>query len=569
MLQWIIKKSSFALCASLSLLIHCLCLTCLQRQSLWHAPVHTTHASKIFQKHLSYLERNLILKESFALCLASKSKPFFSYPAEQAIPTPLAEQLFLKPSSCPVLEEYQPQTLRFYKAEELEKKAPELPLPPLACKASLPKPPSMPLSPLAKAPKTKPNASPISQNLHPLAASSLEKAMPPYTIRPSLLFCRLNQEKASSQAAPMLSSTMLAIPPLPSFLTLEALNTISCSNHFETEITYWPLENKEGYLFSITLIPSPSLSLPKMRQHFSFLIDRSNSVQQERLFSVKKSVFKAVQDLSFEESFNIIAFDSKMDKMYPVPMPASPSAVQAAKHFLEKIELGSFFSPANLYKPLLSTLPATVDANDLHTIILLTDGESLNKKSAQYDLGGGWTSFNQGSVSLFAIGLGGDSHLETLEAIAAMNRGKLVYSPTKAGIRRKLLKLMKAISHPIAKNLSTHIVPLANAVEVELAPYANQTPHLYQTEPYVILGKAKTLDSFVLFVQGNLNQKWLNIKKTIDFSHAKKGTPSLQTQWALQHAYRMYETFFIDHDSRHMADAQSLLAPLNLRAPFP
>ena len=109
------------------------------------------------------------------------------------------------------------------------------------------------------------------------------------------------------------------------------------------------------------MIPRPDLNLPKLSQKITFLIDRSNSLQQSRLTATKAAVHKALAELSLEDSFNIVAFDSKMEKMSPHYLPCTGKSYAVAEEFLAKIQLGSFFSTSDLYKPLFFTVPVYAD----------------------------------------------------------------------------------------------------------------------------------------------------------------------------------------------------------------
>ncbi len=146
----------------------------------------------------------------------------------------------------------------------------------------------------------------------------------------------------------------------------------------------------------------------------------------------------------------------------------------------------------------------------------------MGKKIVERELALDWTAYNNGRVSLFAIGISGDPHLSTLDAFTAFNRGKLLYPPTKRGIKRKLLKLIKTISYPLVKNLTATAISRSMQTKITLYPQKKQMPSLFLDEPYVILGTTTKLDDFVLFVQGKLKNKWLNIKKPISFVNAKK-----------------------------------------------
>jgi Ca-activated chloride channel homolog len=316
------------------------------------------------------------------------------------------------------------------------------------------------------------------------------------------------------------------------------------------------------------LIPHADLELPRIRQNYTFLIDRSNSIQKDRLTATKMAVQKAIEELYPDDTFNIIAFDSKVEKLSPVSLSPNPASIASAQNFLEKIQLGSFFSAGDLCKPLLQTVPGRVQNDELYTAILLTDGESLSKKNIQRSLFLDWTSYNSGRVSLFAVGMNSDPHLSTLDAAAAFNKGKLIYSPSQRGLKRKLLKLMKTIGNPIAKCLNCKAISRSPKGKIELFPNSQQLPHLYLDQPYVILGAADSLDDFILFAQGRLKNRWINIKKSISFLNAKKGGSSLKAEWALQQAYNLYERYVIDGDSTHLAEAGKLLEPTDYQVAF-
>ena len=554
------KRKILAVCIAASIVSHLCSFLFLQRHTLWYFSPTLPTQEIIQLVDQEKVNKNQILKESFDFSAFDEMQT--SEPVKEKrslifneLQTP--KQELIDRTSVPDFPSFPnpqlsiaPQTLSFplphLEPFDLSGHLPkELAVPPPLAYQILATPPSLHREdPLVLA------ATPIIQK---------EKAPSPIIAYPHPF---LSVPLDAPSLTPKIE-TLTSFPELPALPTLEELETSSYSDYFDTEIVFSPLEAEEGYLFALTLIPHQNLNLPKIRQHYSFLIDRSNSVQKERLAVVKSAVLKAIEELDFEDSFNIIAFDSKIDKFAPAPIPATPSSVKRAKDFLEEIGLGSFFSPANLHKPLSLVIPASDE--DLHTAILLTDGESLGKKTAQRELAMGWTAYNSGRVSLFWVGLQGDPHLEILSATTALNRGKILHAPSKRGIKRKLLKLMKTISHPIAKDLSVRGISYSPESEVSLYPHSSGAPHLYSNEPYVILGKVKSLEPFILFVQGRVKDRWLNIKKTISFVNGKKGTHSLTEQWALQCSYALYEQYLRDLNPEHLVEAHELLQPYGLQ----
>ncbi|HSX13442.1 MAG TPA: VWA domain-containing protein [Chlamydiales bacterium] len=357
--------------------------------------------------------------------------------------------------------------------------------------------------------------------------------------------------------------TFPAIQNLP---TLSELRAASYSDAFESELVFYEVD--DGFLFALTLIPQPDLPLAPLKQNYLFLIDRSNSIQKERLNATKSAVRRAIDELNKNDQFNILVFDQKIEKLSPTMLPMTAESISKAHQFINKIELGSFFSQKNLNKPLFLTLPHSSKNDELYTAILITDGENLSQQSAIQGLVSEWSRMNQGKVSLYTLGMSDDAHVDILDAISNMNRGKNFSSPTYRGLKRKLLKIMKTVHAPVAKNITCKAIPRYGNASIELFPKPNHAPHLYAGEPYVILGATKTLDDFVLFVQASLDDQWLHIKKNISFNKAKKGSASLATELAQLKSFDYYQQYLEGKGLQCLNEAQTLIKQYELPSIF-
>lgn len=547
----------------ISIGIHFLSLIAIHSQSLYHKSIEKTKS----QETLALKEPELMLEKAFSFPFLSDEKKEM----EEELPTkeealfvldPLANSPLTTPEITLATNELQENTKS--SAPSIEMTTPDLSPPILPEIEGMLFLPQEELKPsLSYEPK---NESLLFDSLSlplvslqdpyfPSWVSSLEKKDSlPFSFDAFLenknflpLFLDQNQSKKSS------------IP------TLKELQTVSYSDDFEVEVLFIP-EEKE-YFFAITLMAHPDLEIPRLRQHFDFLIDRSNSIEKTRLQITKQAVVKAIESLSLDDSFNIFAFDSKIDKFSSSPQLPISSSIKQAKQFLESQQLGSFFSPANLYKPLISTLPSEKDK--IHTAILLTDGESLRKKQNQREFGLNWSLENQGKVSLFSFSLSKDQNQEILKIATALNRGKSIDAPSERGMKRKLLKWMKLLSRPVAHDLQLSIFSDAEEELITFFPSdPSRLPHLYLDLPYVILGKAKDLKPFTLFVQGKTKEGWINIKKKISFDLAKEAPSQLKKDLALHESYDLYHRYLNDFDLSHFDEIRSLLTPFDLPVAF-
>jgi hypothetical protein len=545
------RKKTFSSCLIASLCLHLAALLFFQKYSLWFSSAQTDVIAENWLSHVDKKERDEILKTAFE----STGEP------KEITHQPQTETPYTAFRSLVQIQEMTPSIpIAFdFSLPSVEPllKSPVFPVFSLPTQTfnlldHLPKDLIVPTPPSSLAFQALSiDNSPIPKSNTPLASSSSE----------TLDFTLAGPALAAK------APDLIPMPNLPKLPTLAELETSSYSDSFDADLVFLPRENGKGYIFALTLIPHPDLNLPKLPQHITFLIDRSNSIQQGRLSSAKSAVHKALEELSPEDTFNIIAFDHKIEKMSPHYLPCIGKSYASAEAFLEKIQLGSFFSSSDLFKPLLLTVPNHVTADEIHTAILLTDGEAFAKKTAPKSVVKDWTEYNRGIVSLFTICMS-DTHMATLDAASALNRGKVIHVPTQRGLKRKLLKLMKTIQHPIAKDLSCHAISKSPQTKIQIYPKASQMSHLYLDQPYVILGETETLDDFILFVQGRLKGRWLNVRKNISFINARKGNRSLKQEIALQKAYHLYEQYNLDENPKHIAEAKELLEPYHFQTAF-
>ena len=282
---------------------------------------------------------------------------------------------------------------------------------------------------------------------------------------------------------------------------LSDLTTISYKDFFDIDVSFSPNHLESGFIFAITLIPKPSFKLKKLKQNIFFLVDRSNSIQKDRLTSTRHAIVSSLSCLEKDDSFNILAFDNKLDVLAPNNLkPNEHRSMSKAKDFLRKQNIGSFFSSTNFSIPLFKILNSNVKDNEINVAILLSNGDGLNKFK-NYRILNDWTQLNGGNLSLYTLGLNSDKNLSILELFSFLNKGKVISSNTNRGIKRRLQKLIKSINYPIAKDIVSNVICFDKNCDIKIYPPTDQSPNLYMNQPYVILETTKKLQDFTIFMQ--------------------------------------------------------------------
>lgn len=343
---------------------------------------------------------------------------------------------------------------------------------------------------------------------------------------------------------------------------------IAGSEHFDIHVEYTPRQDRPGYVFKVTFYPKVDVVFKRISQNYYFLIDRSNSIPRGRFLVNKRLVSEALDYLKPHDTFNILLFDDKVTKFSETNQYWNEESVARAREFLKSQSHGGYFAATELYSSLGKVIPNQVSDHEVHTAILLSDGDSYLPMDRQRQTIGGWTKQNNGKVSLFSIAMGGGNNLPLLDLISSFNRGALIYSMNHIEVNDRAIDLIRTIRNPIGKRITATAVPTDKQMVVLLQPKRDRLPCLYKDRPFTIYGSTNRLSDFVIFLQGNFYDSHFDIKKHITFSEAKLGTASIERAWTQLLVQEFYERYFEDGNPKHIEEAKKLLAPLNLSVPF-
>lgn len=348
---------------------------------------------------------------------------------------------------------------------------------------------------------------------------------------------------------------------------LEDLTTLPYKDYFDVEVTFSPQVNEKGYIFAITFVPKPTIKINRLKQNIFFLVDRSNSIQKDRLNFTRHAVTSTLPFLNEQDTFNILAFDTKLDVLSSINLKNDNINLSRARSFLRNQNIGSFFSTTNFSIPLYKILDKNVSDNEINIAILISNGDGLHKfKNSK--VFNDWSQVNKGNLSLYTLCLEDDKNISILELFSSLNKGKLITSESSKSIKRKLQKLLKSISEPIAKDIVANSICLDTKANIKLFTSHSQAPNLYINEPYTILGTIDKLQDFTIFLQGKCKNNTFNLKKRISFDSAKQGGTFLQKELAMKKVTTCYEKYLSENKSLHLQEAKKHLKPFDMQPIF-
>jgi hypothetical protein len=351
------------------------------------------------------------------------------------------------------------------------------------------------------------------------------------------------------------------LPQLEHYGIEELASNLEYQDDIEVELSLMPAPDGEKYLFSLTVQPSLDLQSEPLGQNFYFLIDRSSSIEKHKFSRFKKAVQRSLVALNEKDHFNIVIFDRNVVKLSDRTLPVTPKTIEMAETFLENEKGKTHFAATEVYSAIDKMLPEKMSPDELHSVILITDGNTMLSGQKQRNAISEWAKKYEGLANFYTAAAGKGNNLVLLDLLSYATGGKLLYSDTNAGFPRKLVRLIKDLHEPLVKNVSIEVIPSASNAKASLYPYSQMLPPMFANQPYTITGTVDELCDLSVFIQGRNRDKWLNIRKKISIKEASKNSRTLEKTWATSQSKVCYDHFLKNGKSTHLKEAVQIVTP--------
>lgn len=275
--------------------------------------------------------------------------------------------------------------------------------------------------------------------------------------------------------------------------------------------------------FLLFLVPP---LLPKLEEIFAreflFVLDRSGSMGGMPMEAARRALQYCLRGMRPGDTFNIVAFDDRVDPFSFTPVAASQENILRADAFLETIDArgGTVLNPA-----LLAALSTRPDPKRQRSVVLLTDGGVGNEdeifRTVESRLG-------DGRLYVFSIGAAPNHHL--VEKLASLGRGFARHIPNAQSIEGEVVAFLTEAEKPLLVRPCFRWPDFVRDVTPE------PIPDLSSDRPLIILGHYTQARPFTLEVSGKRSD-CLDGKKCLfsrDFVFPEEDTahPVLPQMWA-------------------------------------
>lgn len=226
----------------------------------------------------------------------------------------------------------------------------------------------------------------------------------------------------------------------------------------------------------LMLLPSQAeqqtSSLPRQ---VTLVIDTSGSMAGESIRQAKQAIKAALDTLSDQDSFNLIAFSSQPRAIFQHPRIANHHNKSLALRQIEQLEANGGTEMASALQ--LAFAQAT-DESYLPQVIFITDG-SVDNEEYLFHL----IKNSRGQNRLYTVGIGSAPNSLFMQYAAQSGKGTFTYIASAQEAKNKIQGLFKQIQQPVLANISSSF-PAGTEF------YPKQIPDLFAGQPLLVFYKS-------------------------------------------------------------------------------
>lgn len=195
-----------------------------------------------------------------------------------------------------------------------------------------------------------------------------------------------------------------------------------------------------GALSEGVKIPAPPLNI-------CLVLDRSTSMQGEKMDRVKSAAIQLIRSLRPQDKFSIVVFSDRAEVLIQSALQPEEARQEA------KIQLLQVSGSTEIYKGLLTgvdEIHRNFDKQRVNHLILLTDGHTYGDEQACLALA---DQLARENIGLTGMGIGNEWNDIFLDALASRTGGTSAYISDPKDIKRLLVDKFKALASVFASEV--------------------------------------------------------------------------------------------------------------------
>lgn len=276
--------------------------------------------------------------------------------------------------------------------------------------------------------------------------------------------------------------------------------------------------NEDGYAIMTAVPKSVDTCSRDLPNRITFVIDRSTTMNSERLRFARLAAEATIRKLQADDVFNIVHFDSTHSAWRYTHVPATSSNVDSAIQYVRRLP-GS--SGANVMSAITHALASHVADEYVNSVVVLTDGET----PIDYPL---LDAANRSRSRLFVMGTGPGLNRWVLRRIVRDHNGAAIIIERDTHFEWAASTLYDMLRDPIMKNTQIRCGPQ----EMNSEWYPSPELDVYQGQQVLTIGRYKEPGPVHVLISGQNRDGQITYDYTAHLSDSTDMLDAIRVLWA-------------------------------------
>lgn len=286
-----------------------------------------------------------------------------------------------------------------------------------------------------------------------------------------------------------------------------------------------------GYFLLLAgLPPTRPVEEGAMKREITMVLDRSGSMNGEKIEQVREAARQIVAGLEMGEGFNIIAYNEGVDAFSPAPVIKTRETASSAREWIAGIQARG---GTNIHDALTEALHPRPATGALPIVLFLTDGLPTVGQTSEVAIRELASRGNPYNRRIFTFGVGADVNVPLLEKLAAATRARPTFVLPKEDVEVKVGKVFKGLAGPVLADpqLTVRRRDDPTAVPVQdLLP--TRMPDFFDSDQVVVLGRYMGSAPLQFSLTGNYRGQARTFRYTFDVDKATVRNSFVPRLWA-------------------------------------
>lgn len=315
--------------------------------------------------------------------------------------------------------------------------------------------------------------------------------------------------------------------------------------------------------FRIAIQPRTDKPVPTVAKDIVWVQDVSASMSEERLLFCRRALLAALETMSPQDRFTVVAFRDTYASCFPTWTAVTPESKRKAALFVTGLRS---FGQTDVFGSLQALMKLPRDPQRPMIAFVVTDGKPTFGMTESAKIIGAFSKMNNGLMSVYMYGTHSKANVYLLDMLTYCNRGaSTVLSGNRWDIPPTMATVFEGIRYPVMADVT---VAFDSASKTEI--YPKSTANLYKDRPMELFGSCpEGTEELVFQVRGLAADKGYDSIFRLSLTrHAKLGPPAVKARWAQQKMFHLVAAYSRDPQQQIFADMLKVNKQYGVEIPY-